>query len=101
MSILHVRVVKIHTEHSYVQHPILNFEDKEHKVFNQILKILSTLLVPYFYKNHFVIECIDGNDNIYYIGYDDNMISIGTEMSVMNDSKSFEVSYNLSTIILK
>lgn len=99
---LRVSIVKIHTEHSYVQHPFFKCEDNEHKVFNQILKILSTLLVPCFYKNHFVFECIDGNDNVYYIGYNDNMISIGTEMSVMNDSKSFEVSSpNLSTIILK
>lgn len=94
-----VNIVKIHTEHSYVQHPIFGFEDNDHKVFNQLLKIFSKLLIPFFYKNHFVLECVDYNNNTYYIGYNDNKVNIGTKMDSLNDSKVIEVISNNVSII--
>ena len=87
-----IKIKKIHTEHAYVQHPFFHCEDYEYKVFNKFLKILSTLLVPHFYKNHFVFECVDDNGNTYYIGYNDNTISIGSKISSLSDSKTIEVS---------
>ena len=96
-----MKIKKIHTEHSYVQHPFFKCEDYDRKIFNKFLKILSALLVPYFYKNHFVFECVDENGNTYYIGYNDNIISIGSKIGCLPDSKTFEVvSNNFSAINL-
>ena len=95
-NLIKMNINKVHTEHCYVQNTICKIQDKDHAIWMQIKSLLRTLCVPSMYLNHFVLECVNSDNQIFYIGYNDNALDIGLKIGKMSDSKTHKVSFNLS-----
>lgn len=95
-NLIKMNINKVHTEHCYVQNAICKIQDKEHAIWLQIKSLLTTLCVPSMYLNHFVLECVNTDNQTFYIGYNDNAVTIGLKIGKMSDSKTHEVSFNFS-----
>lgn len=77
----------LHTEHSYVSYAFCKIDDTNMQIFNQLNNYFNNEKIS-FYKNHFVIEGIDDNGNKLFIGYNDNVLSIGSDINTLEDSIS-------------
>ena len=97
-NVIKMNINKVHTEHCYVQNVIVKIQDTDHAIWTQIKDILSALCVPSMYLNHFVLECVNTDNQTFYIGYNDNVVSIGLKIGKMSDSKTHQVSLNISHI---
>ena len=95
-NLIKMNISKVHTEHCYVQNAICKIQDKEHAIWLQIKSLLTTLCVPSMYLNHFVLECVNTDNQTFYIGYNDNAVTIGLKIGKMSDSKTHKVSFNFS-----
>ena len=95
-NLIKMNINKVHTEHCYVQNAICKIQDKEHAIWLQIKSLLTTLCVPSMYLNHFVLECVNTDNQTFYIGYNDNVVTIGLKIGKMSDSKTHKVSFNFS-----
>lgn len=95
-NLIKMNINKVHTEHCYVQNAICKIQDKEHAIWLQIKSLLTTLCVPSMYLNHFVLECVNTDNQTFYIGYNDNAVTIGLKIGKMSDSKTHKVSFNFS-----
>ena len=95
-NLIKMNINKVHTEHCYVQNAICKIQDKEHAIWLQIKSLLTTLCVPSMYLNHFVLECVNTDNQTFYIGYNDNAVTIGLKIGKMSDSKTHKVSFNIS-----
>lgn len=83
-SILSFNVIRVHTEHSYVQNAFMKVKDSDHVMWTQITK----KLVNYqFYKNHCTIDTEEG----IIIGYNDCTLYLGMESAHLKDSKIIEL----------
>ena len=94
-NLIKMNINKVHTEHCYVQNAIVTIQDKDHAIWTQIKDILCALCVPSMYFNHFVLECVNTDNQTFYIGYNDNIVSIGLKIGKMSDSKTHQVSFNI------
>ena len=97
-NLIKMNINKVHTEHCYVQNAICKIQDKEHAIWLQIKSLLTTLCVPSMYLNHFVLECVNTDNQTFYIGYNDNAVTIGLKIGKMSDSKTHKVSFNFSQL---
>lgn len=95
-NLIKMNINKVHTEHCYVQNVICKIQDKDHAIWLQIKSLLTTLCVPSMYLNHFVLECVNTDNQTFYIGYNDNAVTIGLKIGKMSDSKTHKVSFNFS-----
>lgn len=95
-NLIKMNINKVHTEHCYVQNAICKIQDKDHAIWLQIKSLLTTLCVPSMYLNHFVLECVNTDNQTFYIGYNDNAVTIGLKIGKMSDSKTHKVSFNFS-----
>ena len=93
-NLIKMNINKVHTEHCYVQNAIVTIQDTDHAIWTQIKDILRALCVP-MYLNHFVLECVNIDNQTFYIGYNDNIVSIGLKIGKMSDSKTHQVSFNI------
>lgn len=82
--------VKVHSEHSYVQNPIMTVHDADRKILGQLKNFLSENGISIYY-NHFTVEVMV-DDVMYCIGYNDGEIALGIRVASMGDSKEFKVS---------
>ena len=98
-NLIKMNINKVHTEHCYVQNTICEIQDKDHAIWVQIKSLLRTLCVPSMYLNHFVLECVNSDNQTFYIGYNDNAVTIGLIIGKMPDSKTHKVSFNISHIV--
>ena len=90
---LHLKAVSLFTEHSYVQHPWLTIEDEDHAIWS-ILKNFTQDIE--YYRNHFVIACIDENENPIFLGYNDNKFYIGSAAHSLGDTKKHKLIRDIS-----
>lgn len=97
-NVIKMNINKVHTEHCYVQNAFIKIQDTDHAIWTQIKDILRALCVPSMYFNHFVLECVNTDNQTFYIGYNDNVVSIGFVVGKMPDSKTHQVSFNISHI---
>ena len=97
-NVIKMNINKVHTEHCYVQNAFIKIQDTDHAVWTQIKDILRALCVPSMYFNHFVLECVNTENQTFYIGYNDNVVSVGLKIGKMSDSKTHQVSFNISHI---
>lgn len=95
-NLIKMNINKVHTEHCYVLNAICKIQDKDHAIWLQIKSLLTTLCVPSMYLNHFVLECVNTDNQTFYIGYNDNAVTIGLKIGKMSDSKTHKVSFNFS-----
>lgn len=95
-NLIKMNINKVHTEHCYVLNAICKIQDKDHAIWLQIKSLLTTLCVPSMYLNHFVLECVNTDNQTFYIGYNDNVVSIGLKIGKISDSKTHKVSFNFS-----
>lgn len=85
MEQIKVNCIAVFSEHCYVQHPFMEITDNSHEVWTKLTSRLKSLGIN-IYWNHFALECISG-DAIYYLGYNDNVLSIGMTLGRLRDSK--------------
>ena len=85
---LHLKAIALFTEHSYVQHPWLTIEDESGVIWRLLESITKDIQ---YYRNHFVIACIDENENPIYLGYNDNKFYIGSEACSLSDAEKHTV----------
>ena len=78
-------IIKIHTEHAYVQNPVLKCICPS-LLFSILTQSVCNKYIPSFYMNHFVLETEQGE----FIGVNDGYMTIGCKMQSMSDSKIFE-----------
>lgn len=97
-NVIKMNINKVHTEHCYVQNAFIKIQDTDHAIWVQIKSLLNALCVPSMYLNHFVLECVNTENQTFYIGYNDNVVSIGLKIGKMSDSKTHQVSFNISHI---
>ena len=97
-NVIKMNINKVHTEHCYVQNTIVEIQDTDHAIWTQIKDILRTLCVPSMYLNHFVLECVNTDNQTFYIGYNYNVVSVGLKICKLSDSKTHQVSVNISHI---
>lgn len=83
-AILSLNVIRVHTEHSYVQQAFMKAKDNDHVLWSQITKGLANCQ---FYKNHFTLDTEEG----IVIGYNDGTLYLGMESAHLEDSKSIEL----------
>lgn len=83
---LHLTAKTLFTEHSYVQHPWLTIEDEDGVIWKLLESITKDI---HYYRNHFVIACIDENENPIYLGYNDNKFYIGSKAFSMCDAEKY------------
>lgn len=98
-NLIKMNINKVHTEHCYVLNAICKIQDKDHAIWLQIKSLLTTLCVPSMYLNHFVLECVNTDNQTFYIGYNDNAVTIGLKIGKISDSKTHKVSFNISHIV--
>jgi hypothetical protein len=91
-SILSFNVLRVHTEHSYVQNAFMEIRDSE--LGWELAKKLQATGVR-FYKNHFTVETEEGA----IIGYNDGIVSIGVEAYHMPNSKVIELTEPLHILL--
>lgn len=84
-TIIKVNMTALFSEHCYVQHPFLEVQDDTLEVWTKLTNRLKSLGIS-IYWNHFALECING-DAIYYLGYNDNKLSIGMTLGRLCGSK--------------
>jgi len=85
---LHLKAIALFTEHSYVQHPWLTIEDENHAIWRMLESFTKDIA---YYRNHFVIACIDENEKSVFLGYNDNKFYIGTEAYSMSDAEKHKL----------
>ena len=92
--------VCFHSEHCFVQHPLLKVEDEDYQLWNQLKKFCRDNGIS-AYMNHFVIEGINADTNTpIYLGYNYGKVTLGLEMGSLNDSKKFNINNPLFGITL-
>lgn len=92
--------VALHTEHCYVQHPLLKVEDENYKLWNQLKKFCVDNGIE-IYFNHFVIQGIDVNTKTsVFIGYNDGIVTLGFDIAYKNDSERKYFNNPLFSIVL-
>ena len=92
--------VCFHSEHCFVQHPLLKVEDEGYQLWNQLEKFCRDNGIS-AYMNHFVIEGINADTNTpIYLGYNSGKVTLGLEMGSLNDSKKFNINNPLFGITL-
>lgn len=79
-SILSFNVLRVHTEHSYVQNAVIEINDS--KLGWELAKKFQAAGVR-FYKNHYTLDTAEG----VVIGYDNGTLYIGAKAYHMPDSK--------------
>lgn len=90
-SLSYNAITKVFTEHAYVQYPCVQFKDVDLKYHDFLVKILTSKGVTNMYFNHFVIEMVSENNKKLYVGYHDNFLYIGADVSRLTDSKTIEI----------
>jgi hypothetical protein len=85
---LHLKAVSLFTEHSYVQHPWLTIEDENGAIWRMLESFTKDIE---YYRNHFVIACIDENENPVFLGYNDNKFHVGSAASSCGDAKKHKL----------
>lgn len=85
---LHLKAIALFTEHSYVQHPWLTIEDENHAIWRMLESFTKDIA---YYRNHFVIACIDENENSIFLGYNDNKFYIGSAAHSLGDAKKHKL----------
>lgn len=83
-SILSFTVIRVHTEHSYVQNAVMKIRDTE--LGWELAKKIQAAGVR-FYKNHFTLDTKEG----IIIGYNDGTLYLGMESAHLKDSKIIEL----------
>lgn len=97
-TIIRFRAVALHTEHCYVQYPVISIEDENTALWSK----LTSYFKDYdFYKNHFCVEGVDENGHPVFVGYNDGRISIGSMIGSMADSKSVYVNNEYVLLYIK
>lgn len=81
---LYLKAVSLFTEHSYVQHPWLTVEDETGAIWRMLESFTKDIE---YYRNHFVIACIDENEDSIFLGYNDNKFYIGSKAFSMSDAE--------------
>ena len=80
-------IIAVFSEHCYVQNDWMEIQDDDqNSIWTKLTSRLKELGVS-IYFNHFALKCEDVNNNIIYIGYNDNKISFGFATSSRTDSK--------------
>lgn len=91
--------IALHTEHCYVQGPLLKVEDESYQLWNQLKRFIVENGIDVYF-NHFVIQGVDVNSKTsIFIGYNDGTLTLGFKIVSMKDSKSLVIN-NPLTIIL-
>lgn len=81
---LSFNVIRVHTEHSYVQNAFMKAKDSDRVMWSRITKELVNYQ---FYRNHFTLDTEEG----IIIGYNDGTLYLGMESAHLKDSKIIEL----------
>lgn len=105
-SVIDCQVYAVYSEHAYVYHPILIYEDDDLSVHNQLAKFLRQNDIG-IYANHFVLGCVGHDyDSVgqhgykFYIGFHDNKVYVGLCCSMRGDSEEIKLSENKKLMLI-